>query len=226
MDAGLASAVTMLRTCTDVVHLAHVLEQFRLAWCGKLVRDTRAVAPSRASASTSSSLGVETELSMYAGGNKGAIAGCNSNPPNPFPQKSKQLRHLDQTRRTMSTPLGTSTNFSPPNSIYLCPLCTGEGDRDPRNAARCSSSGQVLSGHPENWAPVIGWRPPALRSGGHNLAAPSTSTGTAPVGADACHRPRAVDGGNKNRKGHRRQSLPRSSFINEQKPWFGTSGEL
>jgi hypothetical protein len=70
MDAGLASAVTMLRTCTDVVHLAHVLEQFRLAWCGKLVRDTRAVAPSRASASTSSSLGVETELSMYAGGER------------------------------------------------------------------------------------------------------------------------------------------------------------
>lgn len=189
---------------------------------------------------------------MQRAGNKGAIAGCNSNPPNPFPQKSKQLRHLDQTRRTMSTPLGTSTNFSPPNSIYLCPLCTGEGDRDPRNAARCSSSGQVLSGHPENWAPVIGWRPPALRSGGHNLAAPSTrfvlpwalllgfrlwfhnsrksraarSTGTAPVGADACHRARAVDGGNKNRKGHRTQSLPRSSFINEQKPWFGTSGEL
>jgi hypothetical protein len=80
---------------------------------------------------------------MQRAGNKGAIAGCNSNPPNPFPQKSKQLRHLDQTRRTMSTPLGTSTNFSPPNSIYLCPLCTGEGDRDPRNAARCSSSGQV-----------------------------------------------------------------------------------
>ncbi|AQK79115.1 putative metal-nicotianamine transporter YSL6 [Zea mays] len=65
MDAGLASAVTMLRTCTDV---AHVLEQFRLAWCGKLVRDARTVVPSRTSASTSSSLGVETELSMHAGG--------------------------------------------------------------------------------------------------------------------------------------------------------------
>jgi hypothetical protein len=26
MDAGLASAVTTLRTCTDVAHLAHVLE--------------------------------------------------------------------------------------------------------------------------------------------------------------------------------------------------------
>uniref|UniRef100_A0A804MB27 Uncharacterized protein n=1 Tax=Zea mays TaxID=4577 RepID=A0A804MB27_MAIZE len=31
MDAGLASSVTALRTCTDVAHLAHVLEQFRLA---------------------------------------------------------------------------------------------------------------------------------------------------------------------------------------------------
>ena len=31
MDAGLASAVTAPRTCTDVAHLAHVLEQFRLA---------------------------------------------------------------------------------------------------------------------------------------------------------------------------------------------------
>jgi hypothetical protein len=60
MDAGLAFAVTALRTYTNV---AHVLEQFCLAWCGKLVRDARAVAPSRASASTSSSLGVETELS-------------------------------------------------------------------------------------------------------------------------------------------------------------------
>jgi hypothetical protein len=68
MDAGVAFAVTALRTCTDVAHLVHVLEQFRLAWCGKLVRDARAVAPSRASASTSSSLGVETELSMHAGG--------------------------------------------------------------------------------------------------------------------------------------------------------------
>jgi hypothetical protein len=67
MDAGLASAVTAPRTCTDVTHLAHVLEQFCLAWCGKLVRDARAVAPSRASASTSSSLGVETELSMHVG---------------------------------------------------------------------------------------------------------------------------------------------------------------
>jgi hypothetical protein len=68
MDAGLASAVTALRTCTDVAHLAHVLEQFRLARCGKLVRDARAVAPSRAYASTSSSLGLETELSMHVGG--------------------------------------------------------------------------------------------------------------------------------------------------------------
>ena len=41
MDAGLASAVTVLRTCTDV---AHVLLQFRLAWCGKLVRYACAVA--------------------------------------------------------------------------------------------------------------------------------------------------------------------------------------
>jgi hypothetical protein len=54
MDVGLASAVTALRTCTDV---AHVLEQFRLVWYSKLVRDARAVAPSRASALTSSSLG-------------------------------------------------------------------------------------------------------------------------------------------------------------------------
>jgi hypothetical protein len=68
MDVGLASAVTALWTCTDVAHLAHVLEQFRLAWCGKLIREARAVAPSRASALTSSSLGVETELSMHAGG--------------------------------------------------------------------------------------------------------------------------------------------------------------
>jgi hypothetical protein len=65
MDAGLASAVTALRTCTDV---AHVLEQFRLAWCSKLARDARTVVPLRTSASTYSSLGVETELSMHAGG--------------------------------------------------------------------------------------------------------------------------------------------------------------
>ena len=65
MDVVLASTVTALRICTDV---AHVLEQFCLVWCGKLVRDARAVALSRASASTSSSLGVETELSMHAGG--------------------------------------------------------------------------------------------------------------------------------------------------------------
>jgi hypothetical protein len=68
MDVGLASAVTALRTSTDVAHLAHLLEQFRLAWCGKLVRDARTVAPLRTSASTSSSLEVETELSMHAGG--------------------------------------------------------------------------------------------------------------------------------------------------------------
>ncbi|AQK89140.1 hypothetical protein ZEAMMB73_Zm00001d008179 [Zea mays] len=65
------------------------------------------------------------------------------------------------------------------------------------------------------------WRSQPSRAVDESRAA--RSTGTAPVGADACHRPRAVDGGNKNRKGHRRQSLPRSSFINEQKPWFGTS---
>jgi cyclic nucleotide gated channel, plant len=53
MDAGLASAVTALRTCADVAHLAHVLLQLRLAYvsreslvvgCGKLVWDARAVA--------------------------------------------------------------------------------------------------------------------------------------------------------------------------------------
>jgi hypothetical protein len=40
MDADLASVVTALRTCTDV---AHVLLQFRLAWCDKLVSDARSV---------------------------------------------------------------------------------------------------------------------------------------------------------------------------------------
>ncbi|KAL6894121.1 hypothetical protein ACP4OV_008219 [Aristida adscensionis] len=53
MDAGLAAAVTALRTCADVAHLAHVLLQFRLAYvsreslvvgCGKLVWDARAIA--------------------------------------------------------------------------------------------------------------------------------------------------------------------------------------
>ncbi|VAI22121.1 unnamed protein product [Triticum turgidum subsp. durum] len=53
MDAGLAAAVTALRTCADVAHLAHVLVQFRLAYvsreslvvgCGKLVWDPRAIA--------------------------------------------------------------------------------------------------------------------------------------------------------------------------------------
>ncbi|VAI36930.1 unnamed protein product [Triticum turgidum subsp. durum] len=53
MDAGLAAAVTALRTCADVAHLGHVLVQFRLAYvsreslvvgCGKLVWDPRAIA--------------------------------------------------------------------------------------------------------------------------------------------------------------------------------------
>ena len=53
MDAGLAAAVTALRTCADAGHLAHVLLQFRLAYvsreslvvgCGKLVWDARAIA--------------------------------------------------------------------------------------------------------------------------------------------------------------------------------------
>nr|BAM44885.1 cyclic nucleotide gated channel 2 [Phragmites australis] len=53
MDAGLAAAVTTLRTFADVAHLAHVLLQFRLAYvsreslvvgCGKLVWDARAIA--------------------------------------------------------------------------------------------------------------------------------------------------------------------------------------
>uniref|UniRef100_A0A0D9VZ83 Cyclic nucleotide-binding domain-containing protein n=1 Tax=Leersia perrieri TaxID=77586 RepID=A0A0D9VZ83_9ORYZ len=53
MDAGLAAAVTALRTCADLAHLAHVLLQFRLAYvsreslvvgCGKLVWDPRAIA--------------------------------------------------------------------------------------------------------------------------------------------------------------------------------------
>ncbi|RLN18775.1 cyclic nucleotide-gated ion channel 2 [Panicum miliaceum] len=53
MDAGLAAAVTALRTCADAAHLAHVLLQFRLAYvsreslvvgCGKLVWDARAIA--------------------------------------------------------------------------------------------------------------------------------------------------------------------------------------
>ncbi|CAL4919174.1 unnamed protein product [Urochloa decumbens] len=53
VDAGLAAAVTALRTCADVAHLGHVLLQFRLAYvsreslvvgCGKLVWDARAIA--------------------------------------------------------------------------------------------------------------------------------------------------------------------------------------
>ncbi|KAG2535102.1 cyclic nucleotide-gated ion channel 2-like [Panicum virgatum] len=53
IDAGLAAAVTALRTCADAGHLAHVLLQFRLAYvsreslvvgCGKLVWDARAIA--------------------------------------------------------------------------------------------------------------------------------------------------------------------------------------
>lgn len=53
MDAGLAAAVTVLRTFADVGHLGHVLLQFRLAYvsreslvvgCGKLVWDARAIA--------------------------------------------------------------------------------------------------------------------------------------------------------------------------------------
>jgi hypothetical protein len=52
MDAGLAAAVTALRTFADVGHLGHVLLQFRLAYvsreslvvgCGKLVWDARAI---------------------------------------------------------------------------------------------------------------------------------------------------------------------------------------
>jgi hypothetical protein len=43
MDVGLASVVIALRTCTDVARLAHVLLQFRLAWCDKLVWDARFV---------------------------------------------------------------------------------------------------------------------------------------------------------------------------------------
>ncbi|KAL5217628.1 hypothetical protein ABZP36_018312 [Zizania latifolia] len=53
MDAGLAAAITALRTCADLAHLAHVLFQFRLAYvsreslvvgCGKLIWDPRAIA--------------------------------------------------------------------------------------------------------------------------------------------------------------------------------------
>ncbi|CAL4936067.1 unnamed protein product [Urochloa decumbens] len=53
VDAGLAAAVTALRTCADLAHLGHVLLQFRLAYvsreslvvgCGKLVWDARAIA--------------------------------------------------------------------------------------------------------------------------------------------------------------------------------------
>ncbi|CAN6322538.1 unnamed protein product [Urochloa humidicola] len=53
VDAGLAAAVTALRTCADAAHLGHVLLQFRLAYvsreslvvgCGKLVWDARAIA--------------------------------------------------------------------------------------------------------------------------------------------------------------------------------------
>ncbi|GJM96679.1 hypothetical protein PR202_ga13541 [Eleusine coracana subsp. coracana] len=53
MDAGLAAALTALRTFADVGHLGHVLLQFRLAYvsreslvvgCGKLVWDARAIA--------------------------------------------------------------------------------------------------------------------------------------------------------------------------------------
>lgn len=53
MDAGLAAAVTALRTAADLAHLAHVLLQFRVAYvsreslvvgCGKLVWDPRAIA--------------------------------------------------------------------------------------------------------------------------------------------------------------------------------------
>ena len=53
MDGGLASIVTVLRTCVDVVHLFYLWLQFRLAYvskeslvvgCGKLVWDARAIA--------------------------------------------------------------------------------------------------------------------------------------------------------------------------------------
>ncbi|XP_077223649.1 cyclic nucleotide-regulated ion channel family protein isoform X1 [Tasmannia lanceolata] len=53
MDGGLAAIVTALRTCADVVHVAHMWLQFRLAYvsreslvvgCGKLVWDARVIA--------------------------------------------------------------------------------------------------------------------------------------------------------------------------------------
>ncbi|KAK9742560.1 hypothetical protein RND81_03G182100 [Saponaria officinalis] len=53
MDGALAGAVTVIRTCADLVHLWHVWLQFRLAYvsreslvvgCGKLVWDARAIA--------------------------------------------------------------------------------------------------------------------------------------------------------------------------------------
>ncbi|KAJ0964488.1 hypothetical protein J5N97_025626 [Dioscorea zingiberensis] len=54
IDGGLVVMVTILRTCADVIHLAHIWLQFRLAYvsreslvvvgCGKLVWDARDVA--------------------------------------------------------------------------------------------------------------------------------------------------------------------------------------
>ncbi|KAE8675772.1 Cyclic nucleotide-regulated ion channel family protein isoform 3 [Hibiscus syriacus] len=53
LDGGLAAIVTLVRTCVDAVHLAHIWLQFRLAYvskeslvigCGKLVWDARAIA--------------------------------------------------------------------------------------------------------------------------------------------------------------------------------------
>lgn len=89
-----------------------------------------------------------------------AIAVCNSNvlqPTESVSKKSKQLRHLNQTRRTMSTLLGTSTISSPTPSTTAG--CTREREmesaREIRATLRCSS-GQLLSGLiTENRPPVI-----------------------------------------------------------------------
>jgi cyclic nucleotide gated channel len=53
VNVALATILTVVRTCVDLVHLCHLLLQFRLAYvsseslvvgCGKLVWDTRAIA--------------------------------------------------------------------------------------------------------------------------------------------------------------------------------------